>query len=103
MIKHIVIWKLKEQPGESGNAVTARKMKEDIEALRDEIPEIKHIEVGLNMSGSDQSGDVALYSVFESLADLEIYQNHPAHQKVVEFVKEVASERRVVDYDVKHG
>lgn len=99
MIKHIVIWKLKDQPGESGNTVNAKKLKTDIEALKGEIPEIKHIEVGLNMSGSDQSGDVVLYSEFNSLADLDIYQNHPSHQEVVAFVKEVASERRVVDYE----
>ncbi len=103
MIKHIVIWKLKESDGESVKAANAKKLKTDIEALKEEIPEIKNIEVGLNMSASDQSGDVVLYSEFNSLADLEIYQNHPAHQKVVEFVKEVVSERRVVDYDVKQG
>ena len=84
MIKHIVIWKLKA----------------DIEALKSEIPEIKHIEVGINMSGSDQSGDVVLYSEFAELADLQIYQNHPAHQEVVAFVNEVVSERRVVDYEM---
>ena len=100
MIKHIVIWKLKEQPGESGNTVNAKKLKADIEALKDEIPEIKHIEVGINMSGSDQSGDVVLYSEFDELADLQIYQNHPAHQEVVAFVNEVVSERRVVDYEM---
>lgn len=99
MIKHIVIWKLKEGEGESGNLVTAKKLKQTIEALADEIPEIKQIEVGINIAASDQAGDVVLYSEFGSLADLEIYQNHPAHQKVVEFVREVATERRVVDYD----
>lgn len=100
MIKHIVIWKLKEQSGESGNSVQAKKLKAEIEALAGEIPEIRHIEVGLNMSGSDQSGDVALYSEFDSLTDLDIYQNHPAHQKVVEFVREIAMDRRVADYEV---
>jgi len=100
MIKHIVIWKLKGHGADSEKTANIKKLKADIEALRDEIPEIRQIEVGLNIAASDQSGDVVLYSEFDSLADLEIYQNHPAHQKVVAFVKEVVSERRVVDYEL---
>lgn len=100
MIKHIVIWKLKENAAGTGKTVNAQKLKEDIEALKEVIPEIKAIEVGMNIAASDQAGDVVLYSEFDSLADLEIYQNHSAHQDVVAFVKEIVSERRVVDYEM---
>ena len=100
MVKHIVIWKLKGNDAHSQKTVTAKKIKADLEALKSEIPEVNHIEVGFNMSASEHSGDVVLYSEFTTLADLEIYQNHPAHRKVVEFVKEVVSERRVADYEV---
>lgn len=99
MIKHIVIWKVKSEPGVSGKEIHAKRLKDAIEALRSEIPEIRKIEVGFNVAVSDQAGDLALYSEFETLADLEIYQNHPAHQEVVKLVKELTTERRVVDYE----
>lgn len=98
MIKHIVIWKLKDEAAGRTKAENAQKLKADIEALADVIPEIKRIEVGLNWAASDQAGDVALYSEFASRKDLDTYQNHPAHQAVVAFVKEIVTERRVVDY-----
>lgn len=99
MIKHIVIWKVKSEIGVSEREINAKKLKTAIEALQETIPEVHRIEVGLNVSASDQSGDLVLYSEFETLADLEIYQNHPEHQKVVELVRELTTERRVVDYE----
>ena len=99
MIKHIVMWKLKQDAGVNAALENARKLKTNIEQLAQTIPEIKHIEVGLNIAGADTASDVVLYSEFETLADLDIYQNHPDHQKVVAFVKEIAAERRVVDYE----
>jgi len=89
MIKHIVMWKLKDFAEEANKAVNAQKIKE-----------IKHIEVGINIINSDASADVALYSEFECMEDLNIYQKHPWHQKIVQFIRNTCAERRVVDYEV---
>ncbi|OHB49485.1 MAG: hypothetical protein A2099_05690 [Planctomycetes bacterium GWF2_39_10] len=89
MIKHIVMWKLKDFAEEANKAVNAQKIKE-----------IKHIEVGINIINSDASADVALYSEFECMEDLNIYQKHPWHQKIVQFIRNTCVERRVVDYEV---
>jgi len=98
MIKHIVMWKLKEV-SECGDRVqNAKKMKQDLEALKGKIPQIRHIEVGVNSIASDGSYDVALYSEFNSEQDLEIYQKHPEHLKVAEFIARVRERRAVVDY-----
>jgi Stress responsive A/B Barrel Domain len=98
MIKHIVMWKLKEV-AECGDRIqNARKMKHDLEALKSKIPEIKHIEVGLNSLPSDGSYDVVLYSEFENEKDLETYQKHPEHLTVAEFIGTVRERRAVVDY-----
>ena len=99
MIKHIVMWKLKKEAGVSEHAVQAKKLKADIEALAGQITEIRHIEVGINIAESDQAGDVVLYSEFDNLHDLSVYQDHPAHQEVVKYVRKVTAERRVVDYE----
>jgi len=98
MIKHIVMWKLKEV-AECGDRVqNARKMKHDLEALKDKIPQIRHIEVGINSIPSDASYDVVLYSEFANDQDLAVYQKHPEHLKVADFVATVREQRAVVDY-----
>ncbi len=71
-----------------------------LEALKGKIPEIKELEVGMDVNRSEAASDVVLYSVFENKEALEAYQKHPEHVKVVGFVKEVSAERRVVDYTV---
>jgi hypothetical protein len=43
---------------------------------------------------------MALCTAFESWEDLQRYQEHPRHRKVVEFVRGVVSDRAVVDYEV---
>jgi hypothetical protein len=43
---------------------------------------------------------VALYSEFDNEKDLEIYQKHPEHLKVAEFIAKVRERRAVVDYHV---
>jgi len=98
MIKHIVMWKLKEVAECGDRAQNARKMKHDLEALKTKIPQIRHIEVGINSIPSEASYDVALYSEFENEQDLDIYQKHPEHLKVAEFVATVRERRAVVDY-----
>ncbi|WP_024615162.1 Dabb family protein [Clostridium sp. Ade.TY] len=96
MIKHIVMWNLKEEK----RMENAKKLKVLLEELKKDIKEIKEVEVGININNSDASMDVILYSVFNNLEDLNIYQDHPKHLKVKDFVKEIATDRKVVDYEV---
>lgn len=100
MIKHIVMWRLKDSADGASKQENAKNLKNYLETLKDKIMEIRHIEVGINISGSDAASDVVLYSEFDSMEDLEAYQKHPEHQKIVSFVNEIRSERRVVDYEV---
>lgn len=100
MIKHIVMWRLKDFADARGKEENARKLKSHLESLKSKIKEIKHIEVGINITISEAASDVVLYSEFDSMDDLEAYQRHPEHMKVVDFVNEIRLERRVVDYKV---
>jgi len=93
MIKHIVMWKLRDK-------ADAVEIKHKLEALRGNIPGLLKIEVGIDFLGSEQSADVVLYSELESREALEAYQAHPKHQAVVPLVKAAAIARTVVDYEV---
>ncbi len=55
-------------------------------------------EVGINHNTTPEAYDLALYSKFLSQTDLDAYQTHPEHQKVVAFMKKVRDKRAVVDY-----
>lgn len=100
MIKHIVMWRLKDFANGAGKGENAIRLKDRLESLRGKISEIRHLEVGININGSEAAFDVVLYSEFDSLEDLEAYQRHPEHRGVADFVNSVRSERAVVDYEV---
>jgi hypothetical protein len=100
MIKHIVMWKLKEHAAGNDRATNARLLQERLEALEGKIPGLLKIEVGLDITGAEEAADVVLYSELADWQALEDYQKHPLHQAVVPFVGEIRSERRVVDYEV---
>lgn len=98
MIKHIVFWDVAQEGRSKGEVI--KDFKSKLEALPAMIDEIVELEVGIDFNGADTAFDVALYSVFNSKEDLQKYQVHPEHQKVVEFVKQVAVNRAVVDYEI---
>jgi hypothetical protein len=100
MIKHIVLWRLKEFAEGSIKQGNILKVKEMLEDMRGKIPGMLKLEVGLNSESSDSASDISLYTEFESRAALDAYQIHPVHMKVKEFLPLVRSERRVVDYEV---
>jgi stress responsive alpha/beta barrel protein len=100
MIKHIVLWKLKEDVDGKPKPETAQELKAALEGLKNKIKEIQSLEVGLNINRADTASDVSLYTEFKSREDLDKYQKHPEHLKVVELVKRVTVERRVSDYEI---
>ncbi|APF27793.1 stress responsive A/B Barrel domain protein [Clostridium sporogenes] len=100
MIKHIVMWKLKEFAEGKSKLENANIIKTSLEDLQNRIDEVKLIEVGVNINNSKQAYDVVLYSEFENLEDLNLYQNHPDHLKVGEFINKAKDERIVADYKV---
>lgn len=98
MIKHVVMWKLKEFAEDADKARNAKRIKIELEALKNTIPQIFHLEVGINVLEADAAYDVVLFSVFKNEKDLALYQNHPDHRAVAEFIGKIKESRAVVDY-----
>jgi len=94
MIVHIVMFKFKEENFDQNIA----EVKDRLNALVDLIPELKCMEVGVDFSRSDRAFDLSLYSSFGSKEALAAYAMHPEHLKVVELIKSVTVESKVVDY-----
>ncbi len=100
MVKHVVMWRLKESAGGRDKAQNAALLKEKLEALGGKIPGLLKIEVGLDFSATPDSPDVVLYSELENREALKAYRVHPEHLATFPFFTEVTSEKRVVDYEV---
>lgn len=99
MVKHIVMWKLKEEAHGNDKAVNAKLIKEKLEALGGNIDSLLKIEVGIDFLGGGNF-DVVLYSELSKKEDLDIYQNHPLHQAVLPFIREAVMDRKAVDYEI---
>ncbi len=97
MIAHVVFFRLKKDNKEENR----ERMIKDLKSLPAKIDTIVEYEVGANLSTSDKSSDICLYSKFNNEQDLEGYRIHPEHQKLLEFILAVTEEIRVVDYEVQ--
>ncbi len=95
MLVHIVMFQFKEENREANMA----RVKEMLEALPAKIESLRSMEVGIDVSRSERSFDMALVSTFDDKAGLDVYAPHPAHQEVVSLIKEVTLLSKVVDYE----
>lgn len=104
MIRHVVMWKLKDEAEGASKEKNAEKMKLILEGLKVNIEEIKNVEVGINISDDDEEVgspyDVVLISDFETDLDYTMYTRNAHHKKAVKFINSVVEERHFVDYKV---
>ncbi len=98
MIRHIVMWRLKDFAEGNEKKANALIMKQMLEALNGKIDGLIKAEAGLNFT--DGGYDVCLYSELESKEALDYYQGHPEHVVVKEFVGKVVSDRAVCDSEI---
>lgn len=99
MVKHIVLFKLKDEAPADKKLEAMNSFKQAIEALPAKISVIRKIEVGLNMNPAE-TWSIALYSEFDSLEDVKSYATHPEHVAAGKLIAEVKDSRACVDYEV---
>ncbi len=96
MVKHIILWKLKD---EHNTAEVKAGIKEGLEALLGVIPGLLEISVQTEKLPSSNA-DVMLYSVFETQAALKNYATHPAHVAVADSkVRPFTETRMCLDFE----
>ena len=101
MLKHLVFFSLAENAEGKTKDENAEIIKFELENLKNLIPEIIHIEVGINCPNAPKTDyDIALYSEFDSFETLDIYQNHSEHKRVASYIGKVRTSRAAVDYEV---
>jgi hypothetical protein len=99
MLKHVVMWRLKESAEGRTRAENAVYVKEMLDLLPYKIKEIRNLEVGINILHTPSSYDLVLTVDFANMLDLQAYQAHPEHVKVADYVLRVREARAAVDYE----
>lgn len=97
MVKHIVLFRLRDMADGKEKTELMNRFKQAIEALPAVIPCIRHIHVGLNVNPSEQ-WDICLDSEFDSPEDVQAYATHPAHLAAAALLKEAHPDRACTDY-----
>ena len=93
MVRHVVMWKLKD----TGKAEELRKIILD---MKGKVPSLIDVEYGVNFAEGDAACDLVLISTHESRAELDIYQDDPVHGEVKKILGAATASRSVADFEV---
>lgn len=100
MVKHVILWQLKDElSGIEMDRVKA-DIKEGLEALQGKIPGL--VDIKVNITGlSSSNADLMLDSTFEDAATLKGYAVHPEHVAVANGkVRPFTKTRLCLDYEI---
>ena len=90
----MVMVKLKDPTDENIETAVAR-----IKEMDGKIDVIRSFSVGKDIIRSERSYDIGLVTTFDSMADLEIYNTHPVHVPVLQYLKTIISGVVAVDFE----
>ncbi len=100
MVKHIILWQLKDELSENEKAEVRNEIKAGLEGLAGKIPGLKDIHVQIEMLDTSNA-DLMLDSTFEDEASLKGYAVHPEHVAVADGVVRPNTKNRVcIDFEV---
>ena len=92
MVKHVVMWTLKDKS-------KAEFLKNEIDGMKGKIPSLVDVESGVNYNESDAAFDLVLISIHRSKEELDAYQVDPIHQAFAQLLKPEVISRHVVDFE----
>ena len=81
------------------------KISLDAESVKAKLMELERIinviqfwEVGINVGSSSNAYEVVIYSVFNSMDDLQLFRDHPKHAEVKHAIAEFIETSGTIDY-----
>lgn len=100
MVKHIILWKLKEELSADDKKKILADMKENLEGLVGKVPGLIRMNIVINPLASSNA-EVMLVSDLESEEALKGYAVHPDHVQVANtYVRPYTEVRMCMDYTV---
>ena len=100
MVKHIILWQLKDELSEEEKISVKKEIKDGLEGLKGKISGL--IDIKVNIDGLESSNaDLMLDSSFEDENSLKGYAVHPEHVAVADGkVRPFTKSRVCMDYEV---
>lgn len=99
MIKHVILWQLKDELSSEDKKKVAQNIKESLEALVGKVPGLTEVTVNIYPLSSSNA-DVMLDSTVESEEALKNYQSHPDHVAAADtYVRPYVKSRVCMDYE----
>lgn len=100
MVKHVILWKLKEELTDAEKVTIKANMKKELEGLKGKVPGLLDITIQISPLVSSNA-EVMLDSTLESEDALKGYAIHPEHVRVADnFVRPYTQVRMCMDYEV---
>ena len=100
MVKHIIIWNLKDDYSAEEKQSIKLSAKKNLEALVGKIDGLIDLKVQIDFLPTS-NGEMMLDSTFESFDALRAYAIHPTHQSVAnDFVRPFTASRSCVDFEI---
>ncbi len=100
MVKHVILWTLKEEFSDAEKAQIGHDIKAGLEGLLGVIPGLTEIHVHTGRLPSSNC-DLMLDSTFESEQALKVYAVHPAHVEVADTrVRPFTASRTCLDFEI---
>lgn len=100
MVKHIIIWTLKDQYDADEKAKIKEDIKKNLEGLCGVIEGLEEVKVQTDKLPSS-SADIMLDSTFSDVDALKAYAVHPEHVKVANtYVRPFVATRSCLDFEI---
>ena len=101
MVKHIILWKLRENISSEEKIMVKKNIKENLESLAGKIPGLMEITVQ-TVPLPSSNADVMLDCTLEHREALAGYQTHPEHVGVADtYVRPYTEVRMCMDYETE--
>ena len=101
MVKHVILWTLKEDFSPEEKAKIKAGIKEGLESLVGQVPGLIDVKVQIDGRLNSSNADVMLDSTLESEEALKAYAKHPAHVAVADTkVRPYTVQRSCLDFEI---
>ena len=96
MIKHIVCFKINNKTD-----ALLKETKDILLSMKENVPTVREIEVGIDFLGSQRSYDIFFSVVLDSKEALDVYQNDAYHVDVVKkHMHAICSSSVALDFEI---
>ena len=100
MVKHIIIWNLKNEFSDEEKLIIKQNAKQNLESLVGKIEGLVDLKIQTEFL-STSTGEMMLDSTFVDFDALRAYATHPLHQEAANrYVRPFTASRSCVDFEI---